>query len=109
MGRKTSRAVDSRGIFVGDPPRAGAEHPFYFIFFPQFPLFLPQNESNKANFEKMIEALKASKGGKRIGVFSKDKFPGDFMKSWNDCLSKEGFEKVRGGPTTLDVPFGGSP
>ncbi|NXW26177.1 SP16H protein, partial [Circaetus pectoralis] len=53
-----------------------------------------QNESNKANFEKMIEALKASKGGKRIGVFSKDKFPGDFMKSWNDCLSKEGFEKV---------------
>ncbi|NXO52418.1 SP16H protein, partial [Aramus guarauna] len=53
-----------------------------------------KNESNKANFEKMIEALKASKGGKRIGVFSKDKFPGDFMKSWNDCLSKEGFEKV---------------
>ncbi|XP_010291643.1 PREDICTED: FACT complex subunit SPT16, partial [Phaethon lepturus] len=52
------------------------------------------NESNKANFEKMIEALKASKGGRRIGVFSKDKFPGDFMKSWNDCLSKEGFEKV---------------
>lgn len=109
MGRKTSRAVDPRGIFVGDPPRAGAEHPLYFIFFPRFPLFLPQNESNKANFEKMIEALKASKGGKRIGVFSKDKFPGDFMKSWNDCLSKEGFEKVRGGPTTLDVPFGGSP
>ncbi|XP_009958582.1 PREDICTED: FACT complex subunit SPT16-like, partial [Leptosomus discolor] len=55
--------------------------------------FSPQNESNKANFEKMIEALKGSKGGKRIGVFSKDKFPGDFMKSWNDCLSKEGFEK----------------
>ncbi|XP_066843338.1 LOW QUALITY PROTEIN: FACT complex subunit SPT16 [Anser cygnoides] len=54
-----------------------------------------KNESNKANFEKMVEALKASKGGKRIGVFSKDKFPGDFMRSWNDCLGKEGFEKVR--------------
>ncbi|PKK17178.1 FACT complex subunit SPT16-like, partial [Columba livia] len=53
-----------------------------------------KNESNKANFEKMIEALRSSRGGKRLGVFSKDKFPGDFMKSWNDCLNKEGFEKV---------------
>lgn len=43
----------------------------------------------------MIEALKGSKNGKRIGIFSKDKFPGDFMNSWNDALSKEGFEKVR--------------
>lgn len=55
-----------------------------------------QNESNKGNFEKMVEALKGSKGGKRIGIFSKDKFPGEFMKSWSDCLSKEGFEKVCG-------------
>ncbi|OCU01519.1 FACT complex subunit SPT16-like [Xenopus laevis] len=53
-----------------------------------------QNESNKANFDKMIEAIKGSKKGKRIGVFIKDKFPGDFMKSWYDILNKEGFEKV---------------
>lgn len=53
-----------------------------------------QNESNKANFDKMIEAINGSKKGKRIGVFSKDKFPGDFMKSWYDCLSKEAYEKV---------------
>ncbi|KAM7026429.1 LOW QUALITY PROTEIN: FACT complex subunit SPT16, partial [Acridotheres tristis] len=53
-----------------------------------------KNESNKANFEKLIEALKGSRGGRRLGVFSKDKFPGEFMKSWNDALSKEGFEKV---------------
>lgn len=53
-----------------------------------------KNESNKANFEKMLEALRGSKAGKRIGVFSKDKFPGEFMRSWNDALSKEGFEKV---------------
>ncbi|CAI5791258.1 FACT complex subunit SPT16 [Podarcis muralis] len=53
-----------------------------------------KNESNKGNFDKMIEALKGSKNGKRIGIFSKDKFPGDFMNSWNDALSKEGFEKV---------------
>ena len=43
----------------------------------------------------MIEAIKESKNGKKIGVFSKDKFPGEFMKSWNDCFNKEGFDKVR--------------
>lgn len=43
----------------------------------------------------MIEAIKESKNGKKIGVFSKDKFPGEFMKNWSDCLSKEGFDKVR--------------
>lgn len=43
----------------------------------------------------MIEAIKESKNGKKIGVFSKDKFPGEFMKNWNDCLNKEGFDKVR--------------
>ncbi|XP_053789266.1 FACT complex subunit SPT16 [Vidua chalybeata] len=53
-----------------------------------------KNESNKANFEKLIEALKGSRGGRRLGVFAKDKFPGEFMKSWNDALGKEGFEKV---------------
>uniref|UniRef100_A0A8C2UQB0 FACT complex subunit n=1 Tax=Chinchilla lanigera TaxID=34839 RepID=A0A8C2UQB0_CHILA len=53
-----------------------------------------KNESNKNSFDKMIEAIKESKNGKKIGVFSKDKFPGEFMKSWNDCLNKEGFDKV---------------
>jgi nucleosome binding factor SPN SPT16 subunit len=43
----------------------------------------------------MIDAIKESKSGKKIGVFSKDKFPGEFMKSWSDCLNKEGFDKVR--------------
>lgn len=53
-----------------------------------------KNESNKASFEKMIEGIKGSRNGKKIGVFSKDKFPGEFMNSWNDCLNKEDFEKV---------------
>lgn len=43
----------------------------------------------------MIEAIKGSKDGKTIGVFSKDKFPGDYMKSWNDTLSAEGLTRVR--------------
>lgn len=54
-----------------------------------------QNESNKANFDKMIEAIRGSKDGKTVGVFSKDKFPGDYMKSWNDMITAEGLEKVR--------------
>ncbi|XP_043952874.1 FACT complex subunit SPT16 [Gambusia affinis] len=53
-----------------------------------------KNESNKANFDKMIEAIKGSKEGKTIGVFSKDKFPGDYMKSWNNTLSAEGLDRV---------------
>nr|5XM2_A Chain A, FACT complex subunit SPT16 [Homo sapiens]5XM2_B Chain B, FACT complex subunit SPT16 [Homo sapiens] len=57
-------------------------------------LIREKNESNKSSFDKMIEAIKESKNGKKIGVFSKDKFPGEFMKSWNDCLNKEGFDKI---------------
>uniref|UniRef100_A0A8C8JII2 FACT complex subunit n=1 Tax=Oncorhynchus tshawytscha TaxID=74940 RepID=A0A8C8JII2_ONCTS len=53
-----------------------------------------KNESNKANFEKMMEAIRASKEGKTVGVFSKDKFPGEYMKSWNDMITAEGLEKV---------------
>ncbi|XP_008316564.1 FACT complex subunit SPT16 isoform X2 [Cynoglossus semilaevis] len=53
-----------------------------------------KNESNKANFDKMIEAIKGSKEGKTVGVFSKDKFPGEYMKSWNDTINAEGLEKV---------------
>lgn len=46
----------------------------------------------------MIEAIRGSKEGKTVGVFSKDKFPGDYMKSWNDTLTAEGLEKVRRNP-----------
>lgn len=56
---------------------------------------MSQNESNKANFDKMIEAIRGSKDGKTVGVFSKDKFPGEYMKSWNDTITAEGLEKVR--------------
>ncbi|KAG9331284.1 hypothetical protein JZ751_019533 [Albula glossodonta] len=53
-----------------------------------------KNESNKANFEKMLEAIRASKEGKTVGVFIKDKFPGEYMKSWNDMVTAEGLERV---------------
>ncbi|KAI2663101.1 FACT complex subunit SPT16 [Labeo rohita] len=53
-----------------------------------------KNESNKVNFEKMIEAIRGSKEGKAVGVFMKDKFPGEYMKSWSDMITAEGLEKV---------------
>ncbi|ODM94648.1 FACT complex subunit spt16 [Orchesella cincta] len=53
-----------------------------------------KNDKDKANFEKLVEALKGSKGGKTIGTFTKDKFPGEFMDSWKSAFSKEGFETI---------------
>lgn len=66
-----------------------------------------QNESNKGNFDKMIEAIKGSKEGKTIGVFSKDKFPGEYMKSWSNTLSAEGLDRVRRRSTRRVVHRGG--
>lgn len=52
-----------------------------------------KNDSNKANFEKILSVLKF--GGKLIGVFSKDKFPGDFYLECIRQLFKDehGFER----------------
>lgn len=41
-----------------------------------------------------MEALKGSKGGKIIGTFTKDKFPGDFMEGWRKAFPQGGFETV---------------
>ena len=43
----------------------------------------------------MITALKQSKKGKAVGVFPKDKFPGEFMDAWRSVFKKEAFETVR--------------
>uniref|UniRef100_A0A673HK11 FACT complex subunit n=1 Tax=Sinocyclocheilus rhinocerous TaxID=307959 RepID=A0A673HK11_9TELE len=53
-----------------------------------------KNESNKVNFEKMMEAVRGSRDGKTVGVFMKDKFPGEYMKSWSDMITAEGLQKV---------------
>jgi len=54
-----------------------------------------QNDKDKANFGKMIAAIKESKKGKAVGVFPKDKFPGEFMDAWRSAFKKEGFDSVR--------------
>ncbi|XP_016383683.1 FACT complex subunit SPT16 [Sinocyclocheilus rhinocerous] len=53
-----------------------------------------KNESNKVNFEKMVEAIRGSREGKTVGVFMKDKFPGEYMKSWSDMITAEGLKRV---------------
>lgn len=62
---------------------------------PQVKLLVKdKNDKDKANFEKLIEIMKASKKGKSIGVFSKDNFPGEFCESWRAALKEKDFEQV---------------
>lgn len=51
-----------------------------------------QNDKDKANFTKLLDVMKSSRNGKAIGVFSKDGFPGEFCKSWQDAMSAHNFE-----------------
>jgi len=52
-----------------------------------------QSDKDKANIGKLIEALKKSKKGKKLGVFAKDSnFQGEFMDSWNTAIAIERFE-----------------
>ncbi|XP_041454222.1 FACT complex subunit SPT16-like [Lytechinus variegatus] len=62
---------------------------------PQITLLTREKgDSNKANFEKLVAAIKGSKEGKKIGTFQKDKFPGDFMEGWRTALTNGGFQQV---------------
>uniref|UniRef100_A0A8C4QNY3 FACT complex subunit n=1 Tax=Eptatretus burgeri TaxID=7764 RepID=A0A8C4QNY3_EPTBU len=49
---------------------------------------------NQTNFEKLLDGIKASKGGMSIGVFAKDSYAGSFCSSWKQALDKNNFKKV---------------
>ncbi|XP_068904164.1 FACT complex subunit spt16 isoform X2 [Tenebrio molitor] len=51
-----------------------------------------RTDSDEANFKVLIDAIKESKNGKTIGVFSKDNYPGAFMDSWRAALGKVNFQ-----------------
>lgn len=51
-------------------------------------------DKDKANFEKLIEAIKKSRKGCTVGCFAKDKFPGEFLDSWRIALGAGKFDKV---------------
>lgn len=48
-----------------------------------------KGDNDKKNFEKIAEAIKESKKGKTIGIFSKDKdMAGPFTEAWRKVLAK---------------------
>jgi nucleosome binding factor SPN SPT16 subunit len=49
---------------------------------------------NKSFFNEAIELIKKSHNGKRLGLFTKEKHEGDFVKSWSRCIDQAGFDKV---------------
>ena len=55
-----------------------------------------KTDKDAANYEKLVEAIKASKKGKTVGEFSKDKFPGEFIDGWRKVVdaSSSGLEKT---------------
>uniref|UniRef100_UPI00358EF832 FACT complex subunit SPT16-like isoform X2 n=1 Tax=Myxine glutinosa TaxID=7769 RepID=UPI00358EF832 len=62
---------------------------------PPFMLLVREKGSdNQTNFEKLLDGIKASKGGVSIGVFAKDSYAGSFCSSWKQALDKHNFKKV---------------
>jgi len=57
-------------------------------------LMRDKEDKDKKNFGKLVSAMKESKGGKSLGVFVKDQFPGPFMDLWRDSLKSAGLETV---------------
>lgn len=63
-------------------------------------LIRDRNDKDKANFETLIKAIQGSRNGKTIGVFQKDKYPGEFMESWKAVVSEAKLETV-----DISIPF----
>ncbi|KAF0302195.1 FACT complex subunit spt16 [Amphibalanus amphitrite] len=53
-----------------------------------------KTDKDKANFSKLLDAIRGSKKGKVIGVYSKDKFPGEFNEGWRAALKEANFETI---------------
>lgn len=53
-----------------------------------------RNDKDESNFKTLIAAIKSSKNGKTLGIFSKDNYPGEFMDSWRAAIKKENFSTV---------------
>ncbi|EDW79049.1 uncharacterized protein Dwil_GK10599, isoform A [Drosophila willistoni] len=53
-----------------------------------------RTDKDKGNFEKLIKSIQNSKKGKRLGVFTKDSFPGEFSEAWKQSLMAAKFEHV---------------
>ncbi|KAK2708854.1 hypothetical protein QYM36_014471, partial [Artemia franciscana] len=62
---------------------------------PQIKLYgRDKNDKDKANFEKLVSIIMKSKKGKTVGLFPKEKFPGEFTDAWREALKKVNVEQV---------------
>lgn len=57
-------------------------------------MFVMQSDKDKANISKLIEAIKGSKGGSKIGVYSKDKFSSELIDAWRKAVREANLEAV---------------
>lgn len=53
-----------------------------------------QNDKDKENFKKLIEIIDEAKGDKKIGVFQKDSFLGEFCTAWKAVLDNRKYHYV---------------
>lgn len=56
-------------------------------------LIRDKNDKDKANISKLIEAIKGSKGGSKIGIYAKDKFSSELVDGWRKAVKEAGFEQ----------------
>ncbi|XP_069961297.1 FACT complex subunit spt16-like isoform X1 [Cherax quadricarinatus] len=57
-------------------------------------LIRDKNDKDKANISKLIDAIKTSKGGSKIGVYVKDKFSSDLIDAWRKAVKDANFEQL---------------
>ncbi|XP_064111889.1 FACT complex subunit spt16-like isoform X4 [Macrobrachium nipponense] len=57
-------------------------------------LIRDKNDKDKANISKLIDAIKASKGGSKIGVYAKDKFNSELIDAWRKAVKEATFEQI---------------
>ncbi|XP_014206114.1 FACT complex subunit spt16 isoform X2 [Copidosoma floridanum] len=53
-----------------------------------------RSDEDKANFAKLMDAIKDSKKGKTIGIFAKDNYKSNFAEAWKAAIKKENFDSV---------------
>ncbi|XP_050691706.1 FACT complex subunit spt16-like isoform X2 [Eriocheir sinensis] len=53
-----------------------------------------KSDKDKANISKLIEAIKQSKGGSKIGVYARDKLSSDLIDAWKKAVKEASFEQV---------------
>nr|XP_027230810.1 FACT complex subunit spt16-like isoform X1 [Penaeus vannamei] len=57
-------------------------------------LIRDKSDKDKANISKLVEAIKGSKGGSKIGVYAKDKFSSELIDAWRKAVKEANFEQV---------------